>query len=213
MSTASVTQPDAVLLRCLNRPRALPAVSGGARPGRCPSRLGDKSIEQARDLLDGAPDLADQVSAGVKRLGDAHQEMKDRQEKAAQKKKQLERVTKYADAVRNEEMSLEEALGKVAEDEEKAKARRAADAQAMTAFWKGLADNLLWLEHFVCSPPDAELEWFGDPEGPGAYDHGVTKERIEEVRKHLGRAGDIIFRERPQAPEGGQPSAKPRRRK
>jgi hypothetical protein len=87
-------------------------------------KVGVNAIQQAKALLSEAADLAVQVESAASSLMASYEELQERRRAAAQKAKDLQRVSKYAEAVSGGEMTLEEALQAVADEERVAPGRR-----------------------------------------------------------------------------------------
>jgi hypothetical protein len=80
-------------------------------------KVGKNYVQQAKALHADAPDLAEQVECCALSLAAAYEAMQERDRKAAQKARDMQRVSKYAEAVSEGEMTLEEALQAVADEE------------------------------------------------------------------------------------------------
>jgi hypothetical protein len=125
------------------------------------------SISQARDLLAEGPDLAAQVEAKATPLAKAHEALKDRQKEAQQAARNAQRTKHYTDAIANGEMTLEEALKKVREEEQEANQHLAAEKDARFHWWKELNNAVVWIEQFISARGDDHLAWYGEPGSPG----------------------------------------------
>jgi hypothetical protein len=158
--------------------------------------VGERQVRQAVDLLDEAPDLASQVAAGILLLAPAYEKLETRRKEAARKAADQARITKYQDAVREGEMTLEQALEKVVAEEREAAEERAADADAREQWLRRFAAFLEWAEEYVIPPTDEHLLWYTEPDSPGLYDHGITAERVDAAITGLRRAARLTFGDR-----------------
>jgi hypothetical protein len=156
-------------------------------------RVSTRDIGQARDLLAEAPDLAAQVEACHLSLAAATQQLDQRRKEAAQKTKDAQRVKEYRDAISSGEMSLEAAIQKAMEREREERETLASQADARRNWLKELARVVEWVERFVGTSADDYLAWYGQPEAPGSFDHGLTARRLDGAAAQLGRISAITF--------------------
>jgi hypothetical protein len=152
-----------------------------------------RSILQARDLLNEAPDLAEQVDACALSLAAAHEQLLTRRKEVAQKSRDAERVTEYTDAIGAGEMSLEKALQKAIDRERREREDQAAEADARGQWLKRVAEWLDWTERFIAQRNDEHLSWYTLPGAPGLFDHGITADRIGEAISQWRRVYSLTF--------------------
>jgi hypothetical protein len=156
-------------------------------------KVAQVSISQARDLLTEALDIALQVKSGTLLLAPAYKQLEDRHKEEAQSRKDAERVAKYMDAIKDGEMTLEEALQKVMEEEREEDARMKSEEDARSTWLKQLAALLDWTERFIAAFSDDFLAWYTLPGSPGLFDHGITADRVAAAIAQLERTRTITF--------------------
>jgi hypothetical protein len=96
---------------------------------------------------------------------------------------------------------FEEALGKALQEEREEKEKADAQAQTRRMWLEELVKCVRWVEERVARHEDAYLEWFGMPDAPGSYDHGLTVERLEDVIDQLRRVQTITLAQAPPPPK------------
>jgi hypothetical protein len=159
-------------------------------------KVNKDAIQQAKALLEESPDdLAVQVASGIP-IAAAYEQLQKRRAEAAKKQRDLNRIGKYADAVRNGEMTLEEALEKISEEEKEEARKKESQADARKQWLQRLADHLSWVEDFVAGKPNDDLAWYEEPESPGWFDNEVTASRIRDAIKELERVAAITYAKR-----------------
>lgn len=156
--------------------------------------VSSNSIQQARDLLKDAPDLAVLVSSQVESLASAHQQLEDRQKEQAYRERNKERIAKYIEAVNNGTMTFEDAIAKACEDEAEAKKKEEAEADSRKRWIDTLSQFVKWTETAVAQWDDAGLEWHTEPDSPGFYNSGVTAKRLEKAAEQLVRISKTAYR-------------------
>ena len=103
------------------------------------------------------------------------------------------KVSEYAEAISNGDMTIEEALEKVIEREQQEKQARDAEADARSTWFKKLAELVDWVERFVQQRDDEHLAWYVLPNSPGLDKHGLTAARIAQAINQLDRVRTITF--------------------
>jgi hypothetical protein len=79
-------------------------------------KVSNKSIQQAKAILDDATDLADQVESCALSLAAAYEELQSRKAQSRQKAKDAEKVAEYTDAISAGEMTVDQAIQKALEE-------------------------------------------------------------------------------------------------
>jgi hypothetical protein len=164
-------------------------------------RVGNNSIAQARDLLRAAPDLADAVSCGGLSLAEAARNLKDRQEQAAKEAAEAARLARYREAIDRGEMTIEEALRRVAAAEREAAEKLRSETDARHTWLARLASVLEWVEAFVGGMTPGRFSWHFAPGAPGTFDHGITAERLRAAAAELRRIEALL-----KGDDDGEPS-------
>jgi hypothetical protein len=154
-------------------------------------RTSDKTIAQARDLLQDAPDLAARVECCSLSLRDAVGVMQQRQRDAAETARRMERIAKFRELISDGVMSEADAWEKVAEEEQRARDEascRRLWEETMTETHKKLAD-------WVGDVTDERLAWYTEKGAAGE----VTKfkeEHVDEMIALLKRVKQFTFGKR-----------------
>lgn len=154
-------------------------------------KVGVNAVQQAKAILTSAPDLASQVEACALSLAAAYQQLQERDKEerrklreAEQKAKDAEKAAHYHDAISNGEMSLEDAIAAIREEEREAKEKVAAEADARSNWLKELSGVVGWLERHAPASPDF-VAWNFTPNTPGWFDHGLTADRVGDAVARL----------------------------
>jgi hypothetical protein len=152
-------------------------------------KVSDKSVEQAKALLAEAPDLAQQVETQSLTLAGAYETLQTRRKDADRRKSNLERAAKYRDAIDSGEMTVEEALLKIQQEEEEAKL----DKQARELWFGQLSGLLDWLDESVKKRSDNHLAWYTEPDAPGS-DPPISAAQIVSAIAQLNRILSITLK-------------------
>jgi hypothetical protein len=156
-------------------------------------RTDHKTIQLARDLLKGAPDLAEQVSQNLLSIKEACQQMEDRRVLARQKAEDAKRVSKFAEAISKGEMTMEEALHEVIEQEREEKEHQENVAASRRSWLEGLERCCHWFETHVAKDCDSYLTSITTPGAPGLEGHSITHERLAGVVTQINRLCSTAF--------------------
>jgi len=187
----------------------LDGYSKGGRPGKAkPSltgtvsvealarqfKVGKDSIAHARDLLREDPGCAAEVAAGRMSLADAYSELELSRKEAAQKEADTARAARYLAAVKDGEMSFEEALRRALEDE-RAEEERAKIGER----WHGLMHDLHREMSGVANAGGIEAlaaVWDGESRGLIRAELDGMIENLAAWRDHLRGLADGRDRDR-----------------
>jgi hypothetical protein len=158
-------------------------------------KVGKDAVQQARALLRHAPDLAEQVEARLLNITNAYEEYLARKKQKAQQEKDKARIAEYLEAIENGEITYEQAMEKVMEEERKAK-QKAEDYEHGKRLWfTEFANILLWAQGFVGDHSDEILASFAS-----TYpDRKSVIGQIDAVIVHLERLRKIFVRPEPHA--------------
>jgi ParB-like chromosome segregation protein Spo0J len=179
----------------------IPERRGGSRNGKAhgscalPSRrtvaqkfkVGEQAVQQAKCLVDHAPDLAALVASRSLSLANAYEQHQERVKEAETVERQRGIAAKYHEAIDAGEMTIQEALMKVQEDREQAKY----DAQARQLWFGELAGIVKWAKTFG-ERPDDFLRWYTEGDAKGT-EHETTIEDLDYVIEKIQRIKTIIF--------------------
>jgi hypothetical protein len=143
-------------------------------------RTAKKSMIACRDLLEGAPDLAEKVSQNMLYIKEACAEMEQRAQAAVQEAENAKRASKFAEKISRGEMTYKEAIQNALEEAqyEKEKEASIADARPRRTWLQELDHCCHWLETYVAKSTDDALTCYTLPDSPGLYDHGITRQRL-----------------------------------
>jgi ParB-like chromosome segregation protein Spo0J len=158
-------------------------------------RTTDKTVLQARDLLQEAPDLAEQVQSGVLSLAAATELLEARRKEAKQRARDMARIEKYQAAVKNGDMTLQEALQKTIDEEREQKEKEEVDRDVRSRWLGKFFDLVDWVERWVANYNDDYLRWYGEVDSPGYFQpqKEVTAATIRQVIAQLERIATLTF--------------------
>jgi hypothetical protein len=148
-------------------------------------RCSDKSIIQARDLLEGATDLVEEVESG-RPLTVTYEVFRERAKKAAKEAQDMERIAEYREAVESGSMTFEDAMQKRVEEEREEGEKLASIIRNRETWLRELADMDSWF-HIVSNLTDDYLRDHHLPDSPGFFDNGVSSENLNEWLIQLRR--------------------------
>lgn len=145
-------------------------------------RVNKEAIQQAKALLAESPDLVEQVDQGLLDITSAYEQLQERRKQARQKQQDLARIGAYRDAVDAGKLTLEQALGRVLEDEKRCE-----------RWLAELNDIATWIETHIATLSDEELEWRTPPPAHPTLANNITAKRLTDITKQLQRARAILF--------------------
>lgn len=157
-------------------------------------------VTQARDLLSEAPDLATQVESCALSLTGAYEKLQDRRHQAKQRAADAAKAAEFTEAISSGEISVEQALQKVMEQEREQKHIEASQADSRRNALTKISDFVAWITPFS-NRTDDELAWYGEPNSPGMINHGLTTTEVLEAAETLARFATNAFSK-------GKPNAK-----
>jgi hypothetical protein len=169
-------------------------------------RTTDKTVAQARDLLRSAPDLAEKVSVCALSLAEATRHLTERQEQQRKEAEEAKRLSHYRDAIDRGEMTIEQALQRVAAEEREVAEKLRSETDARHTWLTRLRACLEWIETFVKDMTPGRFSWHFRPGAPGSFDHGITAERLRIAAVELERVRAALpGGEKPPGPPGEKP--------
>lgn len=155
-------------------------------------KVGVNAVQQAKAVLQDAPDLAQQVENCTTSLVSAYETVQQRRREARQRERDAERVAEYREAVSSGEITLDAALQKAIEEERSKREAAARDAEARKLFFDRLGGVLSTLAEWVGKRTDDDLAWYTEPGASGA-ETTITSQQIGEAAEHLRRVLRIAF--------------------
>jgi hypothetical protein len=160
-------------------------------------KVGYHSVQQAKTLLEEAPDLADEVFTGRLRVSVAFEELQKRREDNARRERELQLLNKY-DALRQAvdagDMSLDEAKEKAMQEERDERERLHNEKTARRIWWSGLHAAIHWFKEYVARSTDLDLT-FSTGEDTCEGEAPVTRECLDLVIQQTRRLKKFIKKE------------------
>jgi ParB-like chromosome segregation protein Spo0J len=145
-------------------------------------KVNEKAVQQAKVLIEKAPDLAEEVNTKKLNITSAYDKYLERVEEAKTRERQRKVAAKYQDAIDAGAMTIQEALMKVQAEEEQEKR----DAQTRQLWFGELAKAVKWCHDFVETRSDDYLAWYTH-EGALGTEHETTVEDLEAMKAQLDR--------------------------
>ena len=154
--------------------------------------ISGKRVDASEKILKrGAPEVVAAVERGELKTSTAAKlvEAPKRAQKAAVEggPREVKRTIKTVERARAAKPVVE-AAERTDQDQ-----RKAIQADARRYWLREVVDFIGWTERHIAGYTDDYLVWYGEPDSPGCFDHGITAERISAAIHQLERIREHSF--------------------